>query len=256
MANRSVFPGAVDSFSDMSDIQASELTEVNRIKDLKSKTTRTPAEDTELNNLLVKYQNKIFTAEKLNLIQDALYNSEVYFKNMEGTINTAKTDALTAIDNKLASVNTYLDGTTAGALRTDIGVMADLLTTAKGSLVAAVNELHGELPAPYVHPSSHEASMITLADAGSLITANNVENALQEIVTKINARQFNTGNFNGTTGTTISHTKGDTNYYVIVMPTANPNGYLGEYWIEKASTNFKVCCSGSATTSFLTIMFW
>lgn len=57
-------------------------------------------------------------------------------------------------------------------------------------------------------------------------------------------------NFNSTTGTIIPHSIGHTNYFVRITPTQNPNGYLGEVWIEKSATSFKVCCSGTATTSF------
>lgn len=56
--------------------------------------------------------------------------------------------------------------------------------------------------------------------------------------------------FNGTVGTIITHTIGTTNYDVVVTPTANPNGYLGEVWVVKANNNFKVCNSGTAVTAF------
>lgn len=56
--------------------------------------------------------------------------------------------------------------------------------------------------------------------------------------------------FNGTMGRIISHSIGHTGYRVIVVPTANVNGYLGEVWVEKASNSFKVCCSGTAATTF------
>lgn len=39
-------------------------------------------------------------------------------------------------------------------------------------------------------------------------------------------------NFNSTTGVVINHTLGHTNYIVLPIPSANPNGYLGEVWVE------------------------
>lgn len=56
--------------------------------------------------------------------------------------------------------------------------------------------------------------------------------------------------FNSTTGRVIPHSIGHTNYIVRTTPTQNPNGYLGEVWVEKSATSFKVCCSGTATTNF------
>lgn len=60
-----------------------------------------------------------------------------------------------------------------------------------------------------------------------------------------------TANFNGVTGVVISHDIGHTNYHVPnPIPLENPNGYLGEVWVEKSMYSFKVCCSGSALTLF------
>jgi hypothetical protein len=257
MANRSTFLEIVDVFDEFMDLLPSELVEAKRLKELKYKTSRTATEDAELNTLLTKYKNKILTAEIINKVQDALSNLENFYKNdVENVINESKTEALAAIDVKLQNINTYLDSTTAGALRTDLGVLGDLLTEAKSSLVSAINEIYNKIPEAYVHPTTHAASMITLADAGNIITATNVESALQEIMNKVNTKQLFTGNFNGTTGAVFSHTKGDLNYHVNVTPTENPNGYLGEIWIEYSALNFKVCCSGSAITSFSAEMVW
>ncbi len=63
-------------------------------------------------------------------------------------------------------------------------------------------------------------------------------------------------NFNSTTGVTISHSVGNTNFTVSIQPSQNPNGYLGEVWVEKSTTNFKVCCSGTATTTFDYVLVW
>ncbi|MED1948995.1 hypothetical protein [Brevibacillus centrosporus] len=57
-------------------------------------------------------------------------------------------------------------------------------------------------------------------------------------------------NFNSTVGTIIAHDYGSLEYVVRISPTQNPNGFLGEVWVEKALNSFKVLCSGSATTSF------
>lgn len=64
-----------------------------------------------------------------------------------------------------------------------------------------------------------------------------------------------TANFAGTTGTVIPHNIGHTNYFVLIQPSQNAAGYLGEVWVEYAATSFKVCNTGSATTEFRYVVF-
>lgn len=62
--------------------------------------------------------------------------------------------------------------------------------------------------------------------------------------------------FNSATGVIVPHNIGHTNYVVFPVVTSNPVGYLGEVWVEKASNNFGVYCSGSTTsTTFDVILF-
>lgn len=61
--------------------------------------------------------------------------------------------------------------------------------------------------------------------------------------------------FNGTTGTTISiPTQSNLNYVAIIQPAGNdlnnPNGYLGEIYVEKGLNNFIVKNTGSTRTTF------
>ena len=48
----------------------------------------------------------------------------------------------------------------------------------------------------------------------------------------------------GTTGVTVSHTMGNTNYAVNIMPTANTNGDLGDVFVSKAANAFTVYNTG------------
>jgi hypothetical protein len=75
----------------------------------------------------------------------------------------------------------------------------------------------------------------------------NLVNAINEIKQQI---MRGASTFNGNTGTVINHSIGHLNYSVSVTPTGNPNGYLGEVWVEKSINSFKVYCSGTAKTSF------
>lgn len=53
------------------------------------------------------------------------------------------------------------------------------------------------------------------------------------------------GVFNGTEGTIINHSFGNTSFSVTITPTTNPNGQLGEYWVKKTNTLVVVYCSGA-----------
>lgn len=74
-----------------------------------------------------------------------------------------------------------------------IGALGDLDTTEKGTVVGAVNEVKGvaDAAAPSADlastSSNKGASLVGIADSGSLITATQVEAALAEIVKKANA---------------------------------------------------------------------
>jgi len=56
--------------------------------------------------------------------------------------------------------------------------------------------------------------------------------------------------FAGSTGYTITHNYGHTDYQVIINPVADPAGFLGEIWINKAANTAVVYNSGSATGNF------
>ncbi len=165
MANRSVFPTDIDTFIEHYDIQSSDVDNVKRFQELKLKSVLTTVEQTELENLTIQLRDKIFTPEDFNKLQDCITNLEIFFRdNVEGHINTkkveidtAQTDAINTvqstkdqalidIENKKQNVISYLDGTDAGQLRNDIGVMGDLTTTNQTSLVNALNEVKTGIP--------------------------------------------------------------------------------------------------------------
>lgn len=56
--------------------------------------------------------------------------------------------------------------------------------------------------------------------------------------------------FNTSSGRTITHNYGHTDYQVIVNPVADPGGNLGEVWYSKSANTVVVYNSGSAVTNF------
>jgi hypothetical protein len=60
--------------------------------------------------------------------------------------------------------------------------------------------------------------------------------------------------FNSTTGRTVTHDLGHTNYEIAVTPIANPGGYLGEIYVTKNTNNCVIYNSGSAVTAFSLII--
>jgi hypothetical protein len=59
-----------------------------------------------------------------------------------------------------------------------------------------------------------------------------------------------TSTFNSTTGRTLAHNLGTTNYHIIIEPTADTQGLLGEIYITKAANDVVVYNSGAAVTAF------
>jgi hypothetical protein len=57
------------------------------------------------------------------------------------------------------------------------------------------------------------------------------------------------GTFNSSTGTTITHNLGNTNYRVSVIATSDPGGALGEIFITKSTNNVIIKCSGDDTVT-------
>lgn len=133
-------------------------------------------------------------------------------------------------------------------------VNGDIWTTTSG-VIARINGATQTL----AHTGSWSTVSQAEAEAGTattqrLWTAQRVAQAINKLaveeINKIKPVVKGSSNFSSTLGVVIPHSIGHTNYYVQITPTQNPNGYLGEVWVEKSSTSFKVCCSGTATTTF------
>jgi hypothetical protein len=54
----------------------------------------------------------------------------------------------------------------------------------------------------------------------------------------------------GSAGRTITHNFGHTNYQMMLNPTADPAGFLGEVWFSKAANTVVIYNSGSAVGAF------
>lgn len=111
-----------------------------------------------------------------------------------------------------------------------------------------------------VQDNSNKISLLsTVASTGSYNDlADKPDLSQYATVSQLNAKTpilKGLANFNSTTGAIIPHSIGHANYYVQVTPSQNPNGYLGEVWVEYSSTSFKVCCSGTAVTSFKYVVY-
>lgn len=145
MASQSSFPGTIDSFTFKTEILASDVPAIQRFQELKLKANRTPFEENELGNLTNQLRSKLMSADEWNKFSDALVNMEIFIRDeVVTTIQTNRDAALQAIDQKKNNVIEYIDGTTAGQLRNDIGVMGELSTTNKSSLVNAINEINSK----------------------------------------------------------------------------------------------------------------
>lgn len=194
------FPNTVDTFMYRTSVQAQDKPEIDRLNELFLKSNLTTSEADELNTLTVKYRNKYFTAEDANAIQQSITNMQMFFKNnVEGYINsmvtqvdTAKDNALNAIEQKKNGVIDYLDGTEAGEMRNDIGVMADLTTVDKESLVRAINEVNAKSPAD---ASTTQKGIVQLSNSTSSTSETMAATSKAVKDAELNAKKYTDDNF-------------------------------------------------------------
>ncbi|WP_244209292.1 hypothetical protein [Paenibacillus ferrarius] len=157
MANLSSFPNQIDAFTLKTEIQASDVPLIQRFQELKLKSSRIPSEETELANLTNQLRSKLIAADEWNKFQDALVNMEQflttnitgYVATKQNEINATKDAALTLIEQKKNNIIAYMDGTTAGAIRNDMGDLTTLTTTDKTSLVNAIKEVKANIEILY-----------------------------------------------------------------------------------------------------------
>ena len=115
------------------------------------------AVDAKADNAVADASNAVTTATNAN--------------NTAGTASTTATNALNVANNALTVANNA-DGHT-NQLETKIGLLADLTTTDKTSIVNAINEVNAA--------SAPTASAVSYDNTGSGLTAANVQDAIDEL---------------------------------------------------------------------------
>lgn len=110
MANRSTFPNQIDSFIEHFDISASDIPRVQRYQELKLKSPRTLAEDSELATLSNLLRDKIISPEDFNKFQDALVNMEIFIKdNVEGYITQKQSEFTSFVNGKKTDIDAHFN---------------------------------------------------------------------------------------------------------------------------------------------------
>lgn len=99
MANRSTFPTAIDTFIEHLEMSASDKTLVQRYQELKLKALRTPTEEDELATLTNQLRSVLITAEDFNKLQDAIKNTQSFFRDsVDGYIQQKQTEFQAEVD--------------------------------------------------------------------------------------------------------------------------------------------------------------
>lgn len=117
-------------------------------------------------------------------------------------------------------------------------ILKNLNTSNKTSLISAINEVNTKTTT--IEQTFDTKVMEVIQDNGGMGSSYKLKGSAQ---------------FNSITGTIVNHTIGNTDYEVKITPTANPNGYLGEVWVEKAANSFSVKCSGTTNVTFSYVVF-
>lgn len=285
---RSVFPeSGYDVFKEKYDVSPDKEILVDEYYALWKMTDRTALEEDRLNQLAIELEPYLYTAEHINHYQDAMSNVQKFFvENTQGhidglkvetrdyvdgkkveidtavisgqtAINTTKDNALISIEQKKENIIDYMDGTTAGALRNDIGALAE--STVEGAnLVEKINALDAKTVdlTPIENKIGDLSSMTTdeksnLADAVSEVQ-NEIKTHSDDNITSHNVSR-GTSTFAGSgQEVTIPHGLSVVPVSAYAFPTVNSEGYLGEVWIRMDETNLYIGNSGS----FTGVMSW
>lgn len=131
--NRSTFTKendyAPDIFTELYDLNPSQLRQAQRYKILQMQQVKSPVETEEFNTLKVLLQSHLITAEKFNHFQNSLYSMQLYLRddvfdhvdemkqeisdmvesigsNLEGTV----ADFISHVANEKAVITTYING--------------------------------------------------------------------------------------------------------------------------------------------------
>lgn len=242
---RSKFPNELDSISEKRDLPPNKKTQARRFQELINKENSTSAEQQELNNLTIELYDYIVTAEDRNMFGDVVIATQRHYR--DNTINhvnqlkqettdyvnaekqsisniaaenvndviRAKDDALLAIERKKEAIIEFLNSTEVGALRVDLGVMADLETEDNSSLVNAVNEVNRQVNSVKYSPP------ITTYDNTISLPENTVKGQVSGSVRGLTATNIiKNGNFsNGTTNWTSTSNMNVVNNELQFIPT-------------------------------------
>lgn len=237
MAGLSSFPESIDSFVRHYEVSASEVPYVIKFQELKLKINRTPEEETELGQLATRLRPNFISSEDFNKFQDALVSMQVFIRdNVAGYIDTARDNALIAIDQKKNAIIVYLDSLEAGRLRNDLGVMDELTTVTKSSLVAAINEVRAMA---ITEASTSNKGIVRLNDSidNSSVNEAATSNAIKKVVDYADQR-VSVGD--------IGITTNNGNSYSVVTLSGKPTNFiLG----TRVSVKINAANTASATLS-------
>lgn len=191
----------------------------------------------------INQQKAIYELDLVNWTDEQQAEFEAWQSVQESDFANWKSDAETSFNNWMMQEKTDFEAWYQSLRDLLDENIAATLTTKVTALEVSVQDLTNELD-----DTSNQIGILSELE----IPALNIVQAINGIksYTLIGA-----SNFNSTLGRVISHSIGHTNYRVMLTPTQNPNGYLGEVWVEKSMNSFVVKCSGTATTSFDYIVF-
>lgn len=174
MTNRSTFPDSIDTFVELSEVLASDKTNIDRYKVLLMQEVRTDAEELELTSLKTTLSNKIVSSEYFNKLQDCITNLESFFLN---------------------ETVPYLESLDVSVLKEELGTITNLTTAAKSNLVAAVNEVQFETDS--AHGKIGLLSNLDTSNKANLV------NSINEAYYNINTHKNNVSNPHNTSAAQV-----------------------------------------------------
>lgn len=179
------------------------------------------------------------TASELNLLDGELI-STTELNYLSGVTSAIQTQ----INGKAASSHNHdASNITSGTLSGDRGVTAGS-TSASFVKYSGTTATAGQFDGGTTVPTG-----TTRLNYGGYLYATKLYSGASEVYTRTS---FASGGstFNSTTGVVIAHSMGAPSAYsVLVTPTSNGAGYIGEWYVVKGTNTMTVYCTGSTTTT-------
>lgn len=175
--------------------------------------------------LIYNDELNIFIQDSFNPIKDDIYLNNIRISNLENNVYNKS-----QVDDKIAETFN-----TTGSMLETLMLLSEFFQD-ETNVESVILNLYSQV-----------SDELKIAQ-NDIVT---IQNSISDLSNKLdkNTPIYGSSQFNSSKGVVINHYLNTLNYNVSITPTSNPNGKLGEIWVEKDRKYCTVYCSGSTTVT-------